>query len=319
MTIEQFQELAPKTVNNLMLHIPDEVEAVIRTLHPQQSNDFFASVSRHGHRFDVAHMATGMQGEALTELMMAIIKENLENTLEEATDIKWYIVVYAGWKGIRLDTQKLKMWKIQNSEKELAPSYPLLVNLCVGTLADVLKRESCYGVAKYQKKEVTPEVLETLIYDALASVDVMLYSCNLDPQLGYDMVIEKLHKVRYKDGFTTEAATNRDLDAESKVVSNSPIENIMSEEENAKWYTTSPESDKPGIGGQTFGGVVVEMYEPTVFDKIVEETFKPSDDDNIHLGLGLSFESDPFGSSGDFGGGGAGGSYGDGSSNGDDE
>lgn len=194
MKLEQFQELAPKTVNLF-----------------------------EDNRLNLLHMATGMSGEMLSELMIAGLREDMPNILEESTDAKWYIVVLAGWKGFKLDSTKLSNWTIKNPDINITSAPGLRANLVVGTLVDVIKREAVYGMAKYQKVEVTPEKYQELIYDALKAIDEHLSVHGLDPEKGYDVVIQKLHGVRYANsdgsvGFTEEAALNRNLEEEKKAI-----------------------------------------------------------------------------------------------------
>lgn len=208
MTLEQFQEEAPKTLNDLTVEITDFVP-----------EEFQNNILEAGRRANIGHMAMGMAGETLSELLLADYKQDKNNILEEAADIAWYVVIVAMWKGIKLNTIRLTYHDITNPDYiHLSESTGLTVNLTVGTLVDVLKRESCYGEAKYQKKEVTNEVWENLIYDVMKALVNFLKNWELNPEDGYDKVIKKLHKVRYKDGYSDAAALNRDTDAEERVI-----------------------------------------------------------------------------------------------------
>lgn len=195
MTLEQFQIEAPKTLNEL---------------EP---------------RLQLAHMGMGMQGEMLSEVVIAETGNDSYNLLEELTDTKWFIVVLATIKGIQLSSEKLDYYVIKEPQVDtlLTLSEIQEAQVLVGILADVLKREACYGKAKYQKQEVTPEIWERLIYNALRGIDDVLESWKLDPEVGYDRVINKLHGVRYKNpdgsvGFTQDAALNRDHEAEKGAI-----------------------------------------------------------------------------------------------------
>lgn len=211
MKLEEFQALAPKTLNDLTIPLTPSDVGISEELHNR--------IIEAGRRANLGHMAMGMAGELLSEALIADSKADFPNLLEEVTDCKWYIVVIALWKGFTLSSERLANHVIGNPDIDNVRGMTSFVaNICVGTLVDVVKRESCYGTAKYQKKEVTPEVYENLIYDALSALDNYLASYALDPMEGYDRVIEKLHKVRYKDGYSDAAALNRDLDLEKGAI-----------------------------------------------------------------------------------------------------
>ena len=193
MNIEKFQELAPKTCNEL------------------------------GYNMNLAHMAMGMSGELLNEVVKALLLKDKKNLNEELADCLWYVVVLAEKKGIKLSQQKLMVSRI-----DLPMEILLLLSLditglltamyVVGELVDVTKRESCYGKAKYQGKLIIPEQLETLFYNVLVAIYGLAKKEGVDIEEGFDRVITKLHTVRYKDGYSDEAALNRDLEAEKRAI-----------------------------------------------------------------------------------------------------
>lgn len=224
MTLEQFQELAPKTVNDLTIQIPFEEEQHL-------SLTTLSNITEMGRRANLGHMVQGMAIELLSEFTIAGLTVDLDNVLEEATDAKWFIVVAAWMKDIQLSNERLENHIISSPDVErlnlLAgdDGYVSVMNICVGTLGDVLKRESCYGKPKYQGQLISDEDYITLFYDAIRSIDLVLMEEGIDPEVGYDRVIEKLHGVRYKneDGsvsFSEDKALNRDLGAERKAIDN---------------------------------------------------------------------------------------------------
>lgn len=193
MKLEEYQELAPKTLNDKEYQI------------------------------NCLHMALGMAGE-LEELFEASEEEDLEKMEssfgEEGGDIIWFVVVLGNIKGVKFSTAKLAVHPSQIGASDMFSIYGHLRNIVhhVLTLTDVVKREICYGKAKYQGVEITPEKYEDLMYGVIKAVEELFKDSNINIEEMYDLNIEKLHGVRYKEGFSTEAATNRNLDAEKKVI-----------------------------------------------------------------------------------------------------
>jgi hypothetical protein len=66
--------------------------------------------------------------------------------------------------------------------------------------------------------EITdPKLLTEEIGDQTWYICYLLHTLQIDPEKVFDLNIEKLEKKRYKNGFTPQAAIERDTDAEAKV------------------------------------------------------------------------------------------------------
>lgn len=158
------------------------------------------------------HMVMGMAGEALTEVTKAFHAYDKDNLGEECSDILWYVGGYANLYGIELPSKL----GVVHSPGSLAG-----LHKPIGELLDITKREFAYGAAKYQKREVTLEDRHKLLLQIVQEVYKLCANFGINLEVYMARVYNKLNKVRYKDGFSTEAATNRDLEAEKKVIDNS--------------------------------------------------------------------------------------------------
>ena len=151
---------------------------------------------------NTSHMIYGMVSE-IPELLEAIAKEDYVNVGEEIADLMWYIANYCTFHGIDLQDCLI----IDGNKEVSYRTYPEVFCYFIGELADIEKKELAYKKTYSYEKQI--DILQNLVYYIARCCRVM----NIDFHKSLYNNIEKL-KVRYKDKFTTEEATNRNLEQE---------------------------------------------------------------------------------------------------------
>lgn len=149
---------------------------------------------------DIGHMLVGMSSE-LNELHDAIMSGDPVSIAEELADIMWYAVNLATIRKI-----KIQEW----STVEFG--YNDLV-YAVSKLNDASKKYMVYNDRKKEQLEIKwlNRVIE-ICYNFAP------YGSYVDLPSALDRNIHKLHNVRFKNGYSDEAAQNRDIAAERKAL-----------------------------------------------------------------------------------------------------
>lgn len=156
------------------------------------------------------HGIMGVASE-VGELILAINKEDTVNTKEEIGDLLWYM-------GLMADALEIDPFSIglKYTPKQLRDeSYVELFQIETSELVDSMKKYH-----QYQKAHDLTKVgvlvarlywnLENIAYD----MDIVIEEC-------LEMNANKLLKGRYKDGYSDDAAINRDTDKEREIMEES--------------------------------------------------------------------------------------------------
>lgn len=195
---------------------PDYKEAVKRTL--PTLGDW------HGNPviLDSLHCLAGVFSEYY-ELDEALVKEDSVNVGEELTDKLWYISNYCN---VRVITPILHISKITfstealplNARHQRIEAANKMVNLSLSELINYDKKEFAY------RKVETPVIRarrEALVEVVLGNLSLLYAYNDLDPERCMQNNIDKLiARFPIEDGFTIEAANNRNLEAERKQLEN---------------------------------------------------------------------------------------------------
>jgi NTP pyrophosphatase (non-canonical NTP hydrolase) len=164
---------------------------------------------------DLEHMIIGVFSE-FNELFDALDKDDDVNILEELGDLSWYLVNYA----------TLQKFELVHNKTGVIYDAQDLIHL-TSQLANLVKREAIYN------KEIDKELEVKILQEAFDTVcrfsrDAVGLDSNsiFDIERAWDMNIEKLHKVRYKNAaYSDEAAQNRDEGAERKALEGNSASN----------------------------------------------------------------------------------------------
>ena len=166
---------------------------------------------------DSIHMTSGAITELFLELQEAFDKQDMINIVEEFGDAFFYLSQLAVIHGtvdafiegyVSLDTIP-----VSNDEKI---TYGLLSLL---RITDMNKGCQVYG------REYDPLLMASESYELGRQFSIAireeLGDQNYESTIGVlEKNYEKLHKVRYKDGYSDYSANNRDLDAEREALGN---------------------------------------------------------------------------------------------------
>lgn len=152
---------------------------------------------------DIAHMCMGMSSE-LNELYDAVESKDRTGVKEELGDVMWYVVNLASMRVVSITVQ----YDVGVYE------YKHLVH-AISKLVDIEKKLIIYN--KPQEDFVDEEIAAiNRIIEICANFQFSnSYAKLMLPEI-LDVNINKLQKVRYKLGYTDEAALNRNLEAERK-------------------------------------------------------------------------------------------------------
>lgn len=150
---------------------------------------------------DIGHMLVGMSSE-INELYDAINSGDPVAIAEELADIMWYAVNLATIRKIN----------IQEFGVGVEFGYHDLV-YAISKLNDASKKFMVYNDRKKEQLEIKwlNRVVE-ICYNFAP------YGAYVDLPSALERNIIKLHEVRYKNGYSDEAAQNRDLTAERKAL-----------------------------------------------------------------------------------------------------
>lgn len=105
-------------------------------------------------------------------------------------------------------------------------NYERLDHACLGLATEIGEFIDPIKKARYYGKLLDVVNLKEELGDALWYIAVAMDELGTDFETETARVINKLH-VRYPEKFTGEAATNRDLDAERKVLEDGRISNML--------------------------------------------------------------------------------------------
>lgn len=155
-----------------------------------------------GEKLNLAHMVLGMWSE-FEEYIQAKENNDYVNLHEECSDIMWYIANYCTFRGYDLQV----LWENNNFNGK-----PYTIN--ISTLQDYIKKYIAYNKLIDDYKETN------LISNILYNVRHMYGS--LDYLESLEKNIAKL-KARFPEKFTQEAALNRNLELERKILEGNDI------------------------------------------------------------------------------------------------
>lgn len=150
-----------------------------------------------GEKLNLAHMVLGMWSE-FEEYIQAKENNDKINQSEECSDIMWYIANYCTYRGYDLTV----LWENTNYNGK---SYILNIS----TLQDYIKKYIAYDKSIDEYKETN------LISSILYNLKLMYGTLSIEESL--ERNIAKL-KARFSDKFTQEAALNRNLELERKIL-----------------------------------------------------------------------------------------------------
>lgn len=153
--------------------------------------------------FDTAHMCIGMSSE-LNELRDAYNSGDKIAIAEELADIMWYAVNLATIRKISIDNAY--------QATEIGYRYDD-IEYAVSKLNDACKKFIVYNDRK-------KETLEIKWLNEIIKICYNFYFGfgHIDLPTALQRNIDKLHNVRYKNGYSDEAAQNRDIAAERKAL-----------------------------------------------------------------------------------------------------
>lgn len=146
---------------------------------------------------NLCHAVMGMHSE-LNEIMDAIDAEDDVNLGEEYGDLIFYMAAYCNFR--KLDLQSIWDAKLPDG-RVLSHIY------WTSKLQDLVKKFLAYD------KDIDVVVEVEILQELSRSVNYEIEMCELKLKIILQNVVDKL-RVRYKNGFTTQEALNRDLKAE---------------------------------------------------------------------------------------------------------
>ena len=203
-----------------------------------ESNDFESIGKRLAkvENMRLLHSVVGISTE-LTELIEAIMKPQLDlvNIKEELSDAIWYCAIACDvlkieFKDLISDSYELAYEQNRNSYlkqlkkisflKKIVVRYQLQffinqANKGAGNCLDVMKKTIYYQNREFNEVKFKENLTLTMASFLLILSEIV--EASLEDTL--QMLIDKLQKVRYKQGkFTAEEASNRDLETERKIL-----------------------------------------------------------------------------------------------------
>lgn len=152
---------------------------------------------------NLSHMILGLVSE-LSEIDEALVDpDGIDwiNIMEEVGDLIFYIVGWSIFRGFKLEIQLTHRTYTTRNILRLT-----------GKLANLLKRQIAYdkSIPSEEEQEFSQKILTALL-------NYYEMGTHINSIAAMDRVYAKLTK-RYENGFTVEAALNRDLEAERKAL-----------------------------------------------------------------------------------------------------
>lgn len=148
---------------------------------------------------NLCHAVMGMHSE-LNEIMDASREEDYVNLGEEYGDLIFYMAAYCNFR--KLDLQSI--WDAKLPDGKVLPHI-----YWTSKLQDLVKKFLAYD------KDIDVVVEVEILQELSRSVNYEIEMGELKLKIILQNVVDKL-RVRYKNGFTTQEALNRDLKAERK-------------------------------------------------------------------------------------------------------
>lgn len=148
---------------------------------------------------NLCHAVMGMHSE-FNEIMDASQKEDYVNLGEEYGDLIFYMAAYCNFR--KLDLQSI--WDAKLPDGRVLPHI-----YWTSKLQDLVKKFLAYD------KDIDVVVEVEILQELSRSVNYEIEMGELKLKIILQNVVDKL-RVRYKNGFTTQEALNRDLKAERK-------------------------------------------------------------------------------------------------------
>ncbi len=148
---------------------------------------------------NLCHAVMGMHSE-LNEIMDASQEEDYVNLGEEYGDLIFYMAAYCNFR--KLDLQSI--WDAKLPDGRVLPHI-----YWTSKLQDLVKKFLAYD------KDIDVVVEVEILQELSRSVNYEIEMGELKLKIILQNVVDKL-RVRYKNGFTTQEALNRDLKAERK-------------------------------------------------------------------------------------------------------
>ena len=165
---------------------------------------------------EIAHIIAGLSAEILSELEPAFAFRDTVNIKEEVGDIQYFLFILADRSGIDLTAAYDSSFTVRFDN-------PAIAKLCVdspfkclkyhaGELIDMLKKVHIYKNPKYGYKDIEAAALRLQI-----SIERVANKNNFTASEAIENVIAKL-KERFKEAFTVEEVSDRNLEAERKAL-----------------------------------------------------------------------------------------------------
>lgn len=167
------------------------------------------------HYEEVAHIIAGISSEILGELEFAFALRDQTNIIEEIGDLQYYVLIAAE----KYNTDLTGV----HQESGLLFSDAKLAKFCLDSPFKSVKYHAGELINLIKKYEIykSPKVTVLDISEAIRNLQVAIYRLSLkngfSPSDAIEKVIAKL-KERFKEKFTIEEVSNRDLEAERKAL-----------------------------------------------------------------------------------------------------
>lgn len=172
-------------------------------------------VEQANHYEEVAHIIAGISSEILGELEFAFALRDQINIIEEIGDLQYYVLIAAVKYNVDLtgiDQNSILLFSDPKLAKFCLDSPFKSVKYHAGELINVIKKHEIYK---------NPKVTVLDISEAIRHLQVAIYRLSIKngftPSEAIEKVITKL-KERFKEQFTIEEVSNRDLEAERKAL-----------------------------------------------------------------------------------------------------
>lgn len=163
--------------------------------------------------FNVMHMVLGMGSELMSELPLALRKKSLTNITEELGDIEFFVVGYCIFENIGLPDKMIP------TTNHLLMNPILLMNIAIGNLQTIVKKELVSGVKKLDGIVVTKEKLQEIVFDILTGIQMFADQEHLHLEQGVRPANARKLNVRYDGGgFSADKSLNRDYAAETEAL-----------------------------------------------------------------------------------------------------
>lgn len=160
-----------------------------------------------GEKLNLAHMVLGICSEE-EELYRAFVKNDLVNIQEEQADKFWYLANYCNFRNYNLQELYEDMSNFEQEDWETETSVEIVH---LSKLQDYVKKYIAYDKPIDRQQEKNS--LKAIIW----SICETLYEQEIELETILERNIAKL-KARFSDKFTQEAALNRNLELERKIL-----------------------------------------------------------------------------------------------------